>query len=97
MATVHISMADVGPELAELVRRVQSGDEFVIGEEWDGAKLVAALPRHRTLDETIARLGDLERERGYPVMMDEDFAKDMREIIANRKPRDRSRYEVCED
>jgi hypothetical protein len=37
------------------------------------------------LADVLAIVEERSRERGYPAVMDEDFAADMREIIENRK------------
>jgi antitoxin (DNA-binding transcriptional repressor) of toxin-antitoxin stability system len=87
MATIHISEADAAKDFAGLVDRVRIGDEVVIERD---DKVVAILRdaeaefKPRTLSESLAMLKEIERERGYASVMDEDFAADMREIIAMR-------------
>jgi antitoxin (DNA-binding transcriptional repressor) of toxin-antitoxin stability system len=87
MATIHISEAEAAKDIAGLVDRVRRGDEVAIERD---DKVVALLRdaaqafRPRTLSESLAIARALERERGYPAVMDEDFAADMREIIAMR-------------
>jgi antitoxin (DNA-binding transcriptional repressor) of toxin-antitoxin stability system len=87
MATIHISEAEAARDLAGLVDRVRRGDEVAIERD---DKVVALLRdadaefKPRSLKESLAIAEALERERGYPAVMDEDFAADMREIIAMR-------------
>jgi antitoxin (DNA-binding transcriptional repressor) of toxin-antitoxin stability system len=87
MATIHISEADAAKDFAGLVDRVRIGDEVVIERD---DKVVAILRdaeaefKPRTLSESLAILKEIERERGYASMMDEDFAEDIREGVAMR-------------
>jgi antitoxin (DNA-binding transcriptional repressor) of toxin-antitoxin stability system len=87
MATIHISEAEAAKDLAGLVDRVRRGDDVAIERD---DKVVALLRdaeaefKPRTLRESLAMLREIERERGYASVMDEDFAADMREIIAMR-------------
>ncbi len=87
MATIHISEADAAKDFGGLIDRVQGGDEVVIERE---DKVVAVLRdaeaefKPRTLSESLAILKEIERERGYATVMDEDFAADMREVVAMR-------------
>jgi antitoxin (DNA-binding transcriptional repressor) of toxin-antitoxin stability system len=87
MATIHISEAEAAKDFAGWVDRVRGGDEVAIQRD---DKVVALLRdaetefKPRTLSESLAIAQALERERGYPAVMDEDFAADVREIIAMR-------------
>lgn len=54
---------------------------------------VAAEPRVRTISESIALAEAYSKELGYTPVMDADFAADLEEIIANRKPRDNSAWD----
>jgi antitoxin (DNA-binding transcriptional repressor) of toxin-antitoxin stability system len=95
MATFHISEAEAGPNFADLMARVRSGSEVVIE---NGSAAVAVLrpadpPKGRLLSESIALAEAHAKELGYTPIMDEEFAADMREIIAKRKPRDTSAWD----
>jgi antitoxin (DNA-binding transcriptional repressor) of toxin-antitoxin stability system len=79
----------------ELVDGLGPGEEIVIDS---GDKPVAVLrapdrPRGRTVEEVIAGLRQRERELGHPLRMGADFADDMEEIIASRKPRDTGKWD----
>jgi prevent-host-death family protein len=94
MATFHISEAEAGEKFAELISRVRAGDEVVIEE--DSAPLAVirpADPPRRSISESIALAEAHAKELGYEPEMDAEFASDMREIIANRKPRDTSAWD----
>ena len=88
MATIHISEEEAAKDLAGLIDRVREGAEVAIERD---AKVVAILRdaatefKPRTLGEALAILEEIQRKRGSVSVMDEDFAADMREIIANRK------------
>jgi antitoxin (DNA-binding transcriptional repressor) of toxin-antitoxin stability system len=96
MGTTHIPVAEAARDLPELLHRVRAGEDIVID---DGSptpiRLAPASPsRHGTpISEVIARLDAIEKERGRPLVMDDDYAADMREIIANRRPRDTSTWD----
>jgi antitoxin (DNA-binding transcriptional repressor) of toxin-antitoxin stability system len=88
MATIHVSEAEAAKDFAGLMERVRNGDEVVI-EQADKAIAVLRDPdsgefKPRNLSESLAIAQAIEKERGHPAVMDEDFAADMREIIANR-------------
>jgi antitoxin (DNA-binding transcriptional repressor) of toxin-antitoxin stability system len=94
MAVIHISEAEAARDFASLLARVQAGEEIVIDS---GERAVAVLrpaePERRTISESLVRAKARSEERGYKAIMDDDFAADMREIIANRKPRDTSAWD----
>ena len=87
MATIHISEAEAAKDFPGLIDRVRGGDEVAIERD---AKVVAVVRnaaaefKPRSLSESLAIAEALEKERGYPAIMDEDFAADMREIIESR-------------
>lgn len=97
MATFHISEAEAESNFADLMDKVRAGGEVVIES---GKHPIAVLRPHnlgrRSISESIAMAEARERELGYSPVMDEDYAADMREIIANRKlrePRDMSAWD----
>jgi antitoxin (DNA-binding transcriptional repressor) of toxin-antitoxin stability system len=96
MATTHISIAEAARDLPGLLNRVRAGEDIVID---DGSptpvRLAPAISsvERRTIEETIARIEARDRERGFPAVMDEDFAADMLDIVANRKPSDISAWD----
>jgi antitoxin (DNA-binding transcriptional repressor) of toxin-antitoxin stability system len=94
MAVVHISEAELIADPAALLSRARVGDEIVI--QADGVPVVvmkATEPKGRRLSESIALAEAHAKERGYDAVMDADFKADLAEIIANRKPADRSAWE----
>jgi antitoxin (DNA-binding transcriptional repressor) of toxin-antitoxin stability system len=91
MATTHIPVAEAARDLPDILDRVRAGEDIVIEDGSPTAIRLATttLPvERRTIEDTIARIEARDKERGFAAVMDEDFAADMRQIIANRKPRD---------
>jgi antitoxin (DNA-binding transcriptional repressor) of toxin-antitoxin stability system len=89
MATFHISVAEAGDNFADLMNRVRAGNEVVLEEGSAPIAIIRAIdPPRRSISESIALADAHAKELGYEPVMDAEFAADMREIIANRKPRD---------
>jgi antitoxin (DNA-binding transcriptional repressor) of toxin-antitoxin stability system len=95
MATIHISEADAYRDFAGLLARVRAGAEVVIEDAASPAVVLrtAVEPRGRRLSESIALAEAHAKELGYEPVMDAEFAADLEEIIANRKPRDTSAWD----
>jgi antitoxin (DNA-binding transcriptional repressor) of toxin-antitoxin stability system len=93
--TIHISEDEAARDFAGLMARVRAGAEVVIENANSPAVVLRAAeqPRGRLLSESIALAEDHARELGYEPVMDAEFAADMEEIIANRKPRDTSAWD----
>jgi antitoxin (DNA-binding transcriptional repressor) of toxin-antitoxin stability system len=93
MAVIHISEAEAAHDFSKVASRVCAGEDIVIdlASAPVGVRLTP-FPR-RTISETIALAEESAKRLGYEPVMDEDFAADMREIIANRKPADRSAWD----
>lgn len=84
---IHISDKEAANDFPSLLDRVRNGAEIVI--EHDArpvAVLHAAEPVRRTISECIALAKTHEEETGKAPVLDADFAKDVKEILSNRKP-----------
>ena len=95
MATTHISITELPPKMREMVDDLRAGEEIII-DSGDGPVAILRVPERRkatTISEVVLRLKERERQLGHPLIMDEDYARDMREIIANREPRDTSAWD----
>jgi prevent-host-death family protein len=79
---IHISEAEAASDFASLMARVRAGAEVVIEQD---ARPVAVLrpaePHVRLLSESLR----LAREHGSTVTLDEDFERDLEEIINSRR------------
>ena len=94
METIHISEDEAARDFAGLMARVRAGAEVIIESDSAPIALVTpAAPPRRSISESIAIAEARTKERGYAAVMDADFAADMEEIIANRKPRDTSAWD----
>lgn len=86
---IHISEAEAASDFASVLARVRAGAEVVI-ETVDGKLPVAVVhspvPARRTISECIALAKKHEEETGESPVLDPDFAADVEEIVANRKP-----------
>lgn len=93
METIHMSEAEAARDFAGLMARVRAGAEVIIESGSAPVAFVrAAAPPRRSLSESIAIVEARSKARGYEARIDADFAADMEEIIANRKPRDTSAW-----
>ena len=70
-----------------MLERVRQGAEILIEEDHQPVAVLRAVePPLRTISECIALAEQRERERGYPITLDPDFAEAVDEIVRNRKP-----------
>ena len=90
MATIHISEADAIRDFAGLMAHVRLGTEVVIESEARAVAVVRPAAesefRPRLLSESIALAKKHAAELGFEPRMDPEFAADLEEIIASRKP-----------
>ena len=87
MAQVHMTEAEVVRDIQAVLERVRQGTEIIIEEGYRTVAIISPVKGPgRPIDECIA----LAREYGSGAIPDEDFAKDLEEIIAGRKPLDAS-------
>ncbi len=87
MATIRISEAEAARDFTGLMARVRAGVEVVID---DGTMPIAVIhaptPPRRSVSECIALAARHEEETGEAPVLDAEFAADVEEIIASRKP-----------
>lgn len=87
MAQMHMSEADLARDLHAVLERVRDGAEVIVEHEHQPvARIVSARGPGRTLSESIAVAKQREKERGYAVTLDPDFAADVEEIVRSREP-----------
>jgi antitoxin (DNA-binding transcriptional repressor) of toxin-antitoxin stability system len=90
MAQLHMTEAEVISDVAAVLEKVRQGTEVVIEEGYRTVAVISPVKGPgRPIDECIA----LAKERGSAATLDEDFAKDLEEIIADRKPLDTSAWD----
>jgi antitoxin (DNA-binding transcriptional repressor) of toxin-antitoxin stability system len=86
MAVIHISEEEATRDFGAVMTRIREGAEVSIDK---GDRPVAVMrpadPAPRSIEESIAIGRAREDARGYKAVMTEDFARDLEEIVANRK------------
>ena len=89
VAQVHMTEAEVTKDFPAVLEKVRHGTEIVIEEGYRTVAVISPVKGpSRPIDECIA----LAKERGSSATLDEDFAKDLEEIITERKPLDTSAW-----
>ena len=87
MVQVHMSEAEVVKDIQAVLEKVRQGAEVIVEQ---GDRTVAIIKPvqgpGRPIDECIA----LAKAHESGATLDEDFAKDLEEIIASRQPLDTS-------
>ena len=79
--------AELARNLHAVLERVQEGAEVVI-EQDQRPIAVIKMPQGpgRSLDEAIAIAEQREKERGYAITLDPEFAEAVEEVVRNRQP-----------
>jgi antitoxin (DNA-binding transcriptional repressor) of toxin-antitoxin stability system len=86
MATTHISEVELAQDLHGVLEQVKRGGEVVVEQDHQPVAIIKpADDRPRTLSEMIALARQREKERGYRITLDEDFADDMEQIVRDRQ------------
>jgi antitoxin (DNA-binding transcriptional repressor) of toxin-antitoxin stability system len=90
MPQVHMTKAEVVKDIQAVLEKVSQGAEVVVER---GSRTLAVITPvkgpGRPIDECIA----LAEAHGSGATLDEDFAPDLQQIIANRQPLDTSAWE----
>ena len=87
MAQVHMTEAELARDLHTVLEKVRQGVEIVVDRnDQPVAVIKPAQPVRRTLSDLIRLAEQREKERGYAVTLDPDYAADVEEIVRARKP-----------
>ena len=87
MAQVHMTEAEVTKDFAAVLEKVRQGTEIVIEEGYRTVAVISPVKGPgRPINECIA----LAKEHGPGATLDEDYAHDLEQIVAGRKPLDAS-------
>jgi len=85
-----MSEAEVAKNFAAALEKVRQGAEIVVEQDHHPVAVITPLTGPgRPIDECIA----IAKARGSTATLDEDFAKDLEEIIAQRQPLDTSAWD----
>ena len=86
MAQVHMTEAELARDLHGVLEQVRQGVEIVVDRnDQPVAVIKPAQPVRRTLSDLIRLAEQREKERGYAVTLDPDYAADVEEIVRARK------------
>jgi antitoxin (DNA-binding transcriptional repressor) of toxin-antitoxin stability system len=88
---VHLSSVEAVRDIANILERVEHGVEVVIERDHRPVAVIQPVPRPgRLLSECIA----LAEARGSTLTLDDNFGKDLEEIIRSRRePLDASQWD----
>ena len=87
MATLHITEAELAKDVHAVLEQVKQGGEVVVEQDHRPVAVIrSAEDEPRTLSELMALALQREKERGYRLELDEDFAADIEQIVRDRKP-----------
>lgn len=87
MGQIHMTEADVARDFAAVLEKVRQGLEVVVEQNDRTVAVIKPVQGPgRPIDECIA----LAKARGSGATLDEDFARDLEEIVASRRPLDTS-------
>jgi antitoxin (DNA-binding transcriptional repressor) of toxin-antitoxin stability system len=87
MAQVHMTEAEVARNFAAVLEKVRQGLEVVVEQDYRTVAVIKPVKGPgRPIDECIA----LAKAHDSGATLDEDFAKDLEEIVASRRPLDAS-------
>jgi antitoxin (DNA-binding transcriptional repressor) of toxin-antitoxin stability system len=90
MAVLHMTEAELARDLHAVLEKVRQGAEIVVEEGYRTVALIKPVQGPgRPLDECIA----IAKAQGSGATLDEDFAQDLEEIIAQRRPLDASAWD----
>jgi hypothetical protein len=82
-----MSEAELARDLHAVLEKVRQGTEVIVERNHQPVVVLrAAVPSRRTISESISLAEQRDKERGYAVTLDPDFAVEVEKIVANRKP-----------
>jgi hypothetical protein len=95
MAIVHMTEAELARDVQAVLAKLREGDEVIVEQDHRAVAVIKA-PRpgpDRLLSECIALAKAHEEALGYAPTLDDDFARDLEEIIASRREPLESRWD----
>ena len=86
MNAVHMSEAEIVRDPKTVLEKVQQGVEVIIERDNRPIAVISPpQPIRQTISDCIAFAEHHERERGYAVRLDSDFAADVEKIVQERQ------------
>ena len=90
MEQVRMTDAEVGNNFAAVLEKLKHGAEVVVEQDHRPVAVISPVKGPgRPIDECIA----LAKTHGSGARLDEEYAKDLEEVIASRRPLDTSVWE----
>jgi antitoxin (DNA-binding transcriptional repressor) of toxin-antitoxin stability system len=90
MAQFHVSEAELVRDIQAVLEKVRQGDEVVVEQGYRTVAVIMPVKGPgRPIDECIA----VAKAHDSGAVLDEDYAANLKEIIANRQPLDTSAWE----
>jgi antitoxin (DNA-binding transcriptional repressor) of toxin-antitoxin stability system len=90
MAQLHMTEAELVRDIESVLEKVRQGADVVVEQDYRPIAVIRPVKGPgRPIDECIA----LAKARDSGATLDENFAKDLEETIANRQPLDTSVWE----
>ncbi len=87
MAQIHMTEAEVSRDFAAVLRKIGDGEEVVVDRNGQPVAIIRPADEGpRTFSELIALATRREKERGYAITLDDDYAADVEQIVRERKP-----------
>lgn len=88
MAQVHMTEAEVSGDFAAVLKKIRHGEEVVVDRNGQPVAIIRPPSgrQPRTFSELSALAGQRERDRGFALTLDDDFAADVENIVRERKP-----------
>jgi antitoxin (DNA-binding transcriptional repressor) of toxin-antitoxin stability system len=87
MAQVHMTEAEVVKDIQGVLKKVRQGAEVIVEQ---GDRTVAIIKPVKGPGRPIDECIEIAKARESGAILDEDFAKDLKEAIAGRQPLDTS-------
>jgi antitoxin (DNA-binding transcriptional repressor) of toxin-antitoxin stability system len=88
MAQAHMTEAEVSGNFAAVLKKIGHGEEIVVDRDGQPVAIIRppAERKPRTLSQLSALAGQREKDRGFAIPLDEDYAADIEHIVRERKP-----------
>jgi antitoxin (DNA-binding transcriptional repressor) of toxin-antitoxin stability system len=88
MAQVHMTEAEVSGNFGTVLKKVGHGEEIVVDRDGQPVAIIRppAERKPRTFSQLSTLAGQREKERGFAVTLDENYAADIEQIVRERKP-----------
>ena len=82
-----MSEAEVANDFAAVLYKIQDGAEVIVDRNGQPVAIIKApQPKPGTFSELVLKAEQREKERGYAITLDKEYADDVEQIVHDRKP-----------